>query len=148
MGTQLGMASITPLLCARSIVKPSTKARGRWLRICLEACKQSGQPYLPQIHDPKTPAEFAGHMQVEEIGTFVAHTAGKSIATIRVSADQVALLIGPEGGFTTQEIATLRSLGAMPIALGSHVLRVETAAVVGLSYLKVGREYSGQSNRK
>ncbi len=148
MGTQLGMASFTPLLCARSIVKPSTKTRGRWRRTCLEACKQSRQPYLPEIHDPKTPEEFADNMRPNHVGSFVAHPAGKPITAIDVPAHEVALLIGPEGGFTAQEIATLRSLGALPISLGIHVLRVETAAVVGLSYLKISRDSDGQSNRK
>lgn len=148
MGTQLGMASFTPLLCTRSIVKPSGKARGRWRRTCLEACKQSRQPYLPDINNPQTPEEFADHMGRNHAAVFVAHAMGEPITVVDVRADEVALLIGPEGGFTAQEIATLRALGARTVSLGIHVLRVETAAVVGLSRLKVGRADGRQSNRK
>ncbi len=148
MGTQLGMASFTPLLCTRSIVKSSAKGRGRWQRICLEACKQSGQPYLPEIHEPKTPEEFTDHMRRNHAECFVAHATGRPITAVDVTADEVAVLIGPEGGFTAQEITTLQSLGARLISLGIHVLRVETAAVVGMSWLKIGYGYRGQSNRK
>jgi 16S rRNA (uracil1498-N3)-methyltransferase len=148
MGTQLGMASFTPLLCARSIVKPSAKARGRWQRICLQACKQSRQPYLPEIHAPKTPEEFVDHMRLYHAESLVAHTTAKPITAVDVSADEVALLVGPEGGFTAQEITTLHSLGARSVSLGTHALRVETAAIVGLSYLKIDQGYDGQSNRK
>ncbi len=149
MSTQLGMASFTPLLCTRSIVKPPASAQGRWRRICVEACKQSGQPYLPLIHDPKPPEEFADQVQRHRGGILVAHKTGIPIAAVAVPADEVALLIGPEGGFTAQEISALRSVGALLTSLGSHVLRVETAAVVGLSYLKIGcgRGYGVQSKR-
>jgi 16S rRNA (uracil1498-N3)-methyltransferase len=147
MGTQLGMASFTPLLCTRSIVKPSTKARGRWRRTCLEACKQSRQAYLPEIHGPTTPEEFADRMRLNHAGIFVAHTTGEHITDVDVPADEIALLIGPEGGYTEKEITALRSLGALPVSLGMHVLRVETAAVVGLSCLKIGYGYGRQSSR-
>ncbi len=137
MTTQLGMASFTPLLCDRSIVKPPGTARDRWRRTCLEACKQCRLPYLPQIHDPATPEEFSERMRSKRAELFVGHGLGKPIHAMDAPGVEVALLIGPEGGFTAEEIGALRSAGVLPLSLGSYVLRVETAAVVGLSYLKL-----------
>lgn len=147
MGAQLGMASFTPLLCVRSIVKPSSKSRGRWLKICLEACKQSRQPYLPIIHDARTPEQFVDHMGTNRAMILVAHAAGNPINEIDAAADEVALLIGPEGGFTEREVATFLAQGAITVSLGARVLRVETAAVVGLSQLTIGHPAGRQSNR-
>ncbi len=138
MCTQLGVASITPLSCARSITKPSSKSKLRWRKICVSACKQSGQPYLPAIRDVQTPAAFADDMREIQAEILVAHPGGASLATGPKVAERVALLIGPEGGFTREEIGIMTSKGAVAVSLGACTLRVETAAVMGVGCLLVG----------
>src|SRR3972149_10910823 len=57
MATQLGITEFTPLACERSVVRPGANSAERWWRICLEACKQSRRPYLPELRSPATPRE-------------------------------------------------------------------------------------------
>ena len=58
MVTQIGMTDFTPLLCERSVAKPSMRSETRWHRTCLEACKQSRRPWVPRLHQPKLLAEM------------------------------------------------------------------------------------------
>ena len=134
MGTQLGMASFTQLICDRSIVKPTANASIRWRKICLQACKQSRQPYLPEIREPKAPEQFVKEMCPRKAKVIMFHPTGKPIKTIQQATDDVALLVGPEGDFTEQEIAAVKDSGGDIMSLGANILRVETAAIVALSY--------------
>ncbi len=137
MSTQLGIVSITPLHCERSIAKASAKSRLRWQRICLAACKQSGQPYLPVVLDAKNPAAFVDEARRFKATILVAHPGGVSLNSLRSGAEPVAVLIGPEGGFTEREIEEVTSQGAVAVSLGAGRLRTETAAVAAVSWLLV-----------
>ena len=138
MATQLGMAGFTPLLCERSVVKPVGGALGRWRRICLEACKQSRRLHLPEIREAATPAEAAARAAAEGRRVLIAHPSGGRIGQVVSAADPgMTLLIGPEGGFTEEEIKGAMARGAQPISLGPAILRIETAAVAFLAALTV-----------
>ena len=60
IGTQLGMTSLTPLECRRSVARPGAAARERWPRILREACKQSRRTWVPEIHEACTPEQIFG----------------------------------------------------------------------------------------
>jgi 16S rRNA (uracil1498-N3)-methyltransferase len=133
MATQLGITEFTPLVCERSVVKPGTNSAERWRRICLEACKQSRRPYLPILHASATPQEMVAREAGQANTVWIAHPSAVAVAVSRAveqnaSAD-VTILVGPEGGFTEQEVEWTTGAGAQPIALGSAILRIETAAV-------------------
>jgi 16S rRNA (uracil1498-N3)-methyltransferase len=133
MATQLGITEFTPLVCERSVVKPGTNSAERWRRICLEACKQSRRPYLPILHASATPQEMVAREAGQANTVWIAHPSAAAVAVSRAveqnaSAD-VTILVGPEGGFTEQEVEWTTGAGAQPIALGSAILRIETAAV-------------------
>jgi 16S rRNA (uracil1498-N3)-methyltransferase len=133
MATQLGMTEFTPLVCERNVVKPGTNSAERWRRICLEACKQSRRPYLPILHASATPQEIVAREAGRANTVWIAHPSAAAVAVSRAveknaSAD-VTILVGPEGGFTEQEVERTTGAGAQPIALGSAILRIETAAV-------------------
>ncbi|MEK7717396.1 MAG: RsmE family RNA methyltransferase [Pseudomonadota bacterium] len=133
MATQLGITEFTPLVCERSVVKPGANSAERWRRICLEACKQSRRPYLPILHASATPQEIVARDAGRANTVWIAHPSAAAVAVSRAveqnaSAD-VTILVGPEGGFTEQEVEWTTGAGAQPIALGSAILRIETAAV-------------------
>ena len=133
MATQLGMTQFTPLVCERGMVKPGTNASERWRRLCLEACKQSRRPNLPVIHPPTVPQEVATHATAAGSDVWIAHPSAHAIsissAVKHRDATEVTILVGPEGGFTEAEVAQATASGAKMLALGSAILRIETAAV-------------------
>lgn len=138
MATQLGMTAYTPLSCARGVVKTSDTSTARWQRICLEACKQSRRAYLPQLHAVATPAAFAQAAVARGETVLLAHPDGGSFTAID-ARPQYTIMIGPEGGFTEEEIAQAGAAGAQTVRLGSGILRIETAAIAMLAALKLQR---------
>ena len=135
MATQLGMTSFTPLLCEHSVVKVGVHAEKRWRRICLEACKQSRRLHLPIIHDALTPAEAVSRAAAADHLVWLAHPTGEGPPTFHHSAlaSGVTIMVGPEGGFTKEEVAQVTAWGGRVVNLGSAVLRIETAAIALLS---------------
>lgn len=140
MATQLGMTAFTPLMCQHSVVVP-TRA-DRWQRICIEACKQSRRAHLPVLKDPASPLALvqtrgatSGAMAVTRM--LCAHPGGRALSAADIAADRCLILIGPEGGFSGNEIAAMEQAGAERIDLGTGILRVETAAVALLAALSL-----------
>jgi 16S rRNA (uracil1498-N3)-methyltransferase len=139
--TELGVATIVPLVSDRSVVKlnEDSKRVERWREIALEACKQCGNNWLPEIQPPRKAHEF-----LNSPGTFDL----KLIASLQPDAKplkkilgessnpkSVLILIGPEGDFTSAELGLAKSAGCLPLSLGPLVLRAETAAIYALSIL-------------
>ena len=144
--TELGVSEIWPIASERSISKPSGEKRisHRWESIALSACKQSGQNWLPKIHEvgpldnflsAPNPAPPAGRI----IGSL--QPEAKPLPALLAAARQAGkppalhLLIGPEGDFTPAEIGRARSAGFQPASLGPLVLRSETASLFLASVL-------------
>ena len=144
--TELGVSEIWPIASERSVSKPSGEKRisHRWESIALSACKQSGQNWLPKIHEvgpldnflsapnPAPPAgRIIGSLQPE------AKPLPALLTTVRQAGKPPALdlLIGPEGDFTPAEIGRARSAGFQPASLGPLVLRSETASLFLASIL-------------
>lgn len=133
MATQLGITDFTPLACEHSVVAPGPNSALRWQRICLEACKQSRRAYMPRLHAPRAPVELA--REHGALALLIADPEGLTFAqaAARLTPAGAMLLIGPEGGFTPQEVAAVRAAGGESVALGSTILRVETAATALLA---------------
>ena len=144
--TELGVSEIWPIASERSVSKPSGEKRisHRWESIALSACKQSGQNWLPKIHEvgpldyflsAPNPAPPAGRI----IGSL--QPEAKPLPALLAAVRQVEktpaldLLIGPEGDFTPAEIGRARSAGFQPASLGPLVLRSETASLFLASVL-------------
>ncbi len=137
MATQLGMVRFTPLVCARSMVKPGANSAERWRRICLEACKQSRRFYLPEIEAPAGPRELARRSAPGSL--WIAHPTVDAAALLAAPLpNTLTLLIGPEGGFTPEEVQDAIAAGARPFSLGPAILRIETAAVAALAAAMLG----------
>ena len=131
--TELGAASLAPVLCRRSVVDRVN--RNRVLSIAIEAAEQCGRLTLPEV-DPAVPlaerlaARSNGHCLFvgDETGS------GQPLADAFDDHGLGDLLIGPEGGFDPEEMAELREHdGVVPVSLGPRTLRAETAALAALA---------------
>lgn len=127
--TEIGVDEITPIICDRSERK--TLKLERMERVLQSAMKQSLQTQLPKLNPPISYADF---MAVEQGGLkFIAHCddGEKMELKRRVAADKdITILIGPEGDFSNTEIERAIDQGFVPVSLGNHRLRTETAAIV------------------
>jgi 16S rRNA (uracil1498-N3)-methyltransferase len=141
--TELGVAAIVPLVSERTLKRP-TGSPQRWREIALEACKQCGNNWLPQIHEPQPARDFLrapGQFDLKLIASL--QPDARSLKEIlcgdrsiqRDAVSTALLLIGPEGDFTPAELAAAKSAGCRPLSLGPLVLRAETAALYALSIL-------------
>ncbi len=140
--TELGVAAIQPLLSERTVVKVEDEDAGkldRWRAIALEACKQCGNNWLPEIHSPRKARDFlaaTGGFDLKLIGSLQPDSRRlKPIISDAGAPRAVLILIGPEGDFTPAELALARSAGCQPLSLGPLVLRADTAAFYALSIL-------------
>ncbi|SRR5581483_5611686 len=143
--TELGAAAIVPLLSERTVVQCDSaeiaKKQEKWQAIAIEAAKQCGQNWLPQIQRPISPKEFFQTGQRFDV-TLIASLQPDAMHLKKVLAEfgdkmpkRVLVLVGPEGDFTPAEISLAKSHGCRPITLGPIVLRTETAAIYCLSVL-------------
>lgn len=132
---EVGAAAIHPVRFARSVAEPEPGER--WLLHLREGCKQSGNPYLPELLPTRSFSEALAEAAAST--SFCCYGAigeGGSCAAPAGSVDAVGWFVGPEGGFTPEETESFRAAGVKPLNLGPHVLRLETAAVCGLAVLR------------
>lgn len=121
--SQVGAASWSPLLSARTIVDPREAKLERLTHVATESLKQCGRQWLLDILPATRLADAAARSRVivaDGSGTPYRHAPGPDHT----------LLIGPEGGWAPEELAMLRSTGATIASFGVHTMRTETAAVV------------------
>lgn len=139
--TELGVSEIVPFEAARSergLERAAHKRIERWRKIALEASQQSRRDYLPEIREPlrfaDVLAESATHRYAldEEPGGAVLLCA---LPAQRNPEDVVSLLIGPEGGWTSEERQAFVAAGWSRVSMGPLILRAETAALAGLAVL-------------
>jgi 16S rRNA (uracil1498-N3)-methyltransferase len=136
-GTELGVAEFVPVLTSRGLVRTKEIYEGkldRWSRIVTEAAEQSHRGRVPKI-EPIIPfadifSRFVGFDRFLIAAPSQAATLHEVLQGIGRQDPSIALLIGPEGGFTDEEVALASGKGAIPVGLGPRILRTETAAVV------------------
>ncbi len=134
--TELGAARITPVLARRTekhLAQASAKRVDRWRRIVLEAAKQSRRSDVPGVDEP---VALKAALAMVDAGTklLLAETEQENtLSAALVGANDVALAIGPEGGWTPEEIALFAESGWKSVTLGPRILRAETAAIAGLA---------------
>jgi len=137
--TELGVSAIVPVAAERSdggLVKAAPKRVERWERIAEEAAQQSRRLGPPAVEAPMGLAEaLARPAAVRVFVDFAGKEPSSGLLTAAPGAGTIALLIGPEGGWTDEELTLAGAAGAEAIALGSCVLRSETAAAAALSII-------------
>lgn len=129
--TEIGVTSITPIICDRS-EKKHIKS-DRFEKIIQSAAKQSLQSYCPILNEAISLKEFIKN-NCKSGTLLIAHceeTDKKSLKSVLKKGDEITLLIGPEGDFSDNEIKLAIENGYIPVTLGDTRLRTETAAIVG-----------------
>jgi len=143
--TELGVDEVTPVQTERSekgLEQAALKRLARWKRIARESSEQSRRAHLPNIESPIDLPEALrngqGHRYaLEETGATPILSA---LPDARQPDDSVALLVGPEGGWTDRERATIAAAGWTPVSLGQNILRTETAAIAALAIINAAWE--------
>ncbi len=125
--TELGARRIIPLITERTI--PSHAKVGRWRKLALAAMKQSGRSYLPSVSELMTLDELLAQRDGFAL-RIIAHEEFLETPRLSSSAGSVLILVGPEGGFSPEEVERCRGGGFHTMYLGERRLRTETAAVV------------------
>jgi 16S rRNA (uracil1498-N3)-methyltransferase len=123
--TELGVTEFVPLRTARSVVHPKDIEKLR--RHVIEASKQCGRNVLMRVSPVTQWHEYASRRELPGL-KLLAHPGGEAIAGD--DRTDVACAVGPEGGFTEEEVALAQGLGWRIVSLGPRTLRVETAALV------------------
>lgn len=137
--TELGVSEIFPLYTERTEVKlkgdREEKKQRHWQQVIVSACEQCGRNRLPRLHEPRSLHDWFDVSA--DIRLLLHH---RSDVTLRSLGDErpvsVALLIGPEGGLSNDEIERGLAAGFQSLTLGPRVFRTETAPLVALSLLQ------------
>jgi 16S rRNA (uracil1498-N3)-methyltransferase len=136
--TELGVTTIQPLISQRTLLQPSPQKLERWRRIATEATEQSERLQVPELRAPLPWNEFltqdiSGQTYICVARRSVPHL----LAPLHAQpATAIALLVGPEGGWTEAEVAAAIATGWQPVTLGPGILRAVTAAIVALALVR------------
>jgi 16S rRNA (uracil1498-N3)-methyltransferase len=136
--TELGVARITPILARRTekhLALAATKRAERWRRIALEASKQSRRTDIPEI---AAPTALKAALEQEQSPTRILLSETEQATTLSAvlgsaPSAETALAIGPEGGWTPEEMTLFTTHDWTPVTLGPRILRAETAAIAAIS---------------
>ncbi|HKL11587.1 MAG TPA: 16S rRNA (uracil(1498)-N(3))-methyltransferase [Clostridia bacterium] len=142
--TELGINSIKPYVSSRTIVKidekNSVKKTERWRRIAKEAAKQSKRLDIPQITDTFLFDEMLFKLKEYDKSVLLYENEKvngfESLASKKEDFQKIALLVGPEGGFSPDEVNKIKECGSISISLGPRILRTETAGFAALSIIQ------------
>lgn len=136
--TELGVSDITPLVSERCDIRLKgerlDKKVEHWQKVAISACEQSGRNTVPVIHPPLPAHEWAKSVYAD--AKLVLHPRNQKALNAEATPGSVAVLIGPEGGFTDPEINQYQDSGFDGLLLGPRILRTETAALTALSVLQ------------
>ena len=139
--TELGVSKVTPLVTRHADIhlryeSDAAKRVARWQRIALEAAKQSGRAYVPEV---SAPVPFDSALAVDGMGVMFSERGGESLESLtpgQSAPPALTALVGSEGGWTDEEIESARARNFHVITLGGRILRAETAAITVTALLQ------------
>jgi len=135
---ELGVKSITPLFTERCTVKLQgerlAKKQEQWQRIVISACEQSGRNYVPEVRPALTLSEWLSQPPLGQ-RLMLEPTATNSFSTLKPN-NAFEILIGPEGGFSDQEVSLCHQHQCQGVQMGPRILRTETAALAAITALQ------------
>ncbi len=132
-GTEVGITRFIPLETSRTVVKMSgkeEKKRKRWEEILRSAAMQSKASGIPVLEDSMTLAKALDILKGVQLILCDEEEEETSLHKVNLQEGPIALFVGPEGGWSREEVALLKEHGAIPVTLGKRILRTETAGVV------------------
>ena len=144
---ELGVSRIVPVLMQRSVSRPDAKSAAkkheRYNKLALSAAKQCGRGMIPEVAPMAPFREILPLLNAHDLVIFFYECGGQplseAVADINRSAwKDIAIVIGPEGGFDPAEAEALQAAGAFTATLGPRILRTETAPLAALSALMYG----------
>ena len=136
--TELGITKVTPLITRYADIhlrdeSDAAKRVSRWQRIALEAAKQSGRAFVPEI---KAPVSFDS-VAAEGLGVMFSERGGETLESlIDHASTHVTAMVGSEGGWSDEELESARARNFHVITLGGRILRAETAAITVTALLQ------------
>ena len=137
--TELGVVCLQPMLSRRVEVrldkKREAKRLAHWQAVVVSACEQSGRAAVPEVLPPlQMPEWLIGESDGQRL---VLDPESKTKLTdIRLENDSAAILVGPEGGFTNEELDQAKASGVAAVSLGPRVLRTESAGPAAIAILQ------------
>lgn len=138
--TELGVATITPVITQHCVVKLTDERRlqrhQHWQNIVYRACEQCGRNTPPELN---VTMDFADWLESDLAASRIIFEPAKTdtLKSYPSPKDAVAVLIGPEGGFSEQEVADAQSAGFAALGFGPRVVRNETAAIASIAAMQV-----------
>lgn len=136
---ELGVSEVVPLQAERSVLKLSGdrahKRVAHWRQVAISACEQSGRNRVPEIEPITGLREYLGSTAAAS-RLVLTPVDGRRLASLARPEAALHLLVGPEGGWSDDELAMCRAAGCVPIGLGPRVLRTETAGLAAVAALQ------------
>ncbi|MFC4729608.1 16S rRNA (uracil(1498)-N(3))-methyltransferase [Coralloluteibacterium thermophilus] len=140
--TELGVAAVVPVVSERTEVKLGAerldKRMAHWRGVIASACEQSGRARLPHLAEPRPLAAFAADAPAG-LRLALDPDGATSLAALDATPTDVVLAIGPEGGFSERDLATLGAAGFAGLRMGPRILRTETAGLAAIAALQALR---------
>ena len=130
-GTELGVSHFVPLLCDR-IEKTGFDAE-RAEKIVIEAAEQCGRADIPRVREPLSPEAITQELQSADVAVYVAEQGSDDN---EVGEDKIAVLVGPEGGWSDKERQLFQEKKLKHVTLSDFTLRAETAAITAAALLQ------------
>jgi len=144
--TELGVSAILPFQSERSISLEEREARQkkahRWQQIAVKAVQQSRRAKVPEVGECRPFQEVLGGCEEDGVKILLWEREGQNLESVlrRPLPQKVYVAVGPEGGFTQEEVEWAKKKGFIPVKLGHRILRTETAAItmVGILQYELG----------
>jgi 16S rRNA (uracil1498-N3)-methyltransferase len=138
--TEVGVARVVPWAAARSVAvwrgERAAKAHARWAATARESAKQARRTWFPEVAPLASTADVAALAGAADLAVVLHEEATRPLSSLEVpTTGGVLVVVGPEGGITDEELATLGSAGVVPVRLGAEVLRTSTAGVAAVAAL-------------
>lgn len=137
--TELGVFCIQPVISCRVEVRLQGKRQSKrvkhWQGVVVSACEQSGRALVPEVKTPISLAEWAAAPGVSQ-RLVLDPLASLKMSKIEIVGEALSLLVGPEGGFSAEEMKFVDDAGVIAVALGRRVLRTETAGPAAIAVLQ------------
>ena len=126
---ELGVKDFVPFISKRTVETKFNIERAR--TIALESAQQCGSSFLTNIHEPISFENLLTKLNNHEISILAYEDENKAtISSVLKEETDIALVVGPEGGFETEEVESVKNIGANVVTLGKRILRADTASIV------------------